>query len=80
MIVADETAVQKYHLQPLARILGWHAVGCEPAIMGIGPVPAIRTLVKKTGVPLEKVDLVEVRFSATKGDWRAITITWTKRR
>ncbi|KAH7700102.1 acetyl-Coenzyme A acyltransferase 2-like protein [Aphelenchoides avenae] len=60
VIVADETAVQKYHLQPLARILGWHAVGCEPAIMGIGPVPAIRTLVQKTGVPLEKVDLVEV--------------------
>lgn len=66
VIVADEVAIQKYHLQPLARILGWHAVGCEPSIMGIGPVPAIRTLVQKTGVPLEKVDLIEVSRRAVK--------------
>jgi acetyl-CoA acyltransferase 2 len=60
VVVASEEAVQKYHLTPLARIVGWQAVGCEPKIMGIGPVEAIRGLLKKTGVPLEKIEAIEV--------------------
>jgi acetyl-CoA acyltransferase 2 len=60
VVVADEQSVQKHHLTPLVRILGWQAVGCDPKIMGIGPMEAIRELCKKTGVQLDKVDLVEV--------------------
>uniref|UniRef100_A0A915DBW6 Uncharacterized protein n=1 Tax=Ditylenchus dipsaci TaxID=166011 RepID=A0A915DBW6_9BILA len=60
LVVADEQSLQKHHLEPLARIVGWHQVGCDPAIMGIGPVEAIRQLVKKIGVSLDSVDLVEV--------------------
>jgi acetyl-CoA acyltransferase 2 len=60
VVVASEEAVQKYNLTPLARIVGWNVVGCEPKIMGIGPVEAIRGLLKKTGVPLEKIDTIEV--------------------
>jgi len=60
LVVASEEAVKKHHLTPLARIVGWNTVGCEPTIMGIGPVEAIRGLCKKTGISLDKVDEVEV--------------------
>lgn len=58
--MADEQSVSKHHLTPLLRIIGWQSVGCDPTIMGIGPVEAIRILCKKTGVSLDKVDLIEV--------------------
>ncbi|CAK5076745.1 unnamed protein product [Meloidogyne enterolobii] len=60
VIVADEESVEKHHLTPLVRILGWQSVGCDPTIMGIGPVEAIRILCKKSGVELNKIDLIEV--------------------
>jgi acetyl-CoA acyltransferase 2 len=60
VVVANEESVQKHHLTPLLRILGWNSVGCDPTIMGIGPVEAIRNLCKKTGIPLDKIDLIEV--------------------
>uniref|UniRef100_A0A914I3U8 Mitochondrial 3-ketoacyl-coa thiolase n=1 Tax=Globodera rostochiensis TaxID=31243 RepID=A0A914I3U8_GLORO len=60
VVVANEESVEKYHLTPMVRLLGWHAVGCDPTIMGIGPVEAIRGLCKKTGITLEQVDIVEV--------------------
>jgi len=60
VVVASEEALKKYSLTPLARIIGWNVVGCEPKIMGIGPVEAIRGLVKKTGIPLEKIESIEV--------------------
>lgn len=58
--MADEESVEKHHLTPLVRILGWQSVGCDPTIMGIGPVEAIRILCKKSGVELNKIDLIEV--------------------
>lgn len=60
VVVADEESVKTHHLTPLVRILGWHTVGCEPHIMGIGPVEAIRQLCVKTGISLDQVDLIEV--------------------
>jgi acetyl-CoA acetyltransferase len=42
--------------------LGWQAIGCDPTIMGIGPVEAIRKLCKKTGIELDMIDLIEVIF------------------
>jgi acetyl-CoA acetyltransferase len=42
--VASEEAVLKYKLTPLARLVGYGVAGCEPTIMGIGPVPAISKL------------------------------------
>jgi len=41
-------------------LAGWTAVGCEPATMGIGPVPAVRKLFARTGLSFDKMDLVEV--------------------
>merc|ERR1711936_811252 len=60
VIVASEEAVAKHGLTPLARIVGYGVAGCEPTIMGIGPVPSIRAMCEKTGVSLGQVDQVEI--------------------
>lgn len=60
IVLADEDAVKKHHLTPLARFVAWYACGCDPNIMGIGPVPAIQGLLKKTNLKLENIDLVDV--------------------
>lgn len=60
VILASEEAVTKHKLTPLARIVAYHASGCEPKIMGIGPVPAITEALKKAGLALKDMDLVEV--------------------
>lgn len=60
VIIASEEAVAKYNLTPLARIVGYGVAGCEPTIMGIGPVPAIEAMLGKAGVSLGQVDEVEI--------------------
>jgi len=60
VIIASEEAVTKNNLTPLARIVGYGLAGVEPTIMGIGPVPAIQSMLEKTGIPLETVDQVEI--------------------
>ncbi|MGZ8210800.1 MAG: acetyl-CoA C-acyltransferase, partial [Burkholderiales bacterium] len=47
-------------LEPLAYLTGWAAAGCEPATMGIGPVPAVRKAFAKTGLGFDRMDLVEL--------------------
>jgi acetyl-CoA acyltransferase 2 len=47
-------------IKPLARVVSWGIAGCEPAIMGIGPVPAIRMALDRAGIALNEVDLIEV--------------------
>ena len=44
----------------LARIVGWGIVGCDPKVMGIGPVPAIQLALQRTGLALQDMDVVEV--------------------
>ncbi|HEV7919203.1 MAG TPA: thiolase family protein [Thermoanaerobaculia bacterium] len=60
MLVASATAVKQHRLQPLARIVGYAQAGVDPKVMGIGPVPATRKLLQKSGVRLEDVDLIEL--------------------
>jgi acetyl-CoA acyltransferase 2 len=60
VIIASEEAVKKHNLTPLARIVGYGLSGCEPTIMGIGPVPSIRALCDKTGRSLGEVDTLEI--------------------
>jgi len=60
VIIASEDAVAKHNLTPLARIVGYGVSGCDPTIMGIGPVPSIRAMCEKTGVSLGQVDQVEI--------------------
>jgi len=58
--VASEKAVHEHNLTPLARIVSYGISGCDPTIMGIGPVPAIRQALDKSGVSLGEIDRVEI--------------------
>ena len=46
--------------KPLGRIVSWGVAGCDPEIMGIGPVPATQIALKKAGMKLEDLDLIEI--------------------
>ncbi len=59
-IVASESFVKKHNLKPLAEIISWANVGCDPKIMGIGPAPAIRKALAKANMTLDQIDLIEV--------------------
>ena len=60
LIIASAAAVEKYNLNPLARITGTAVSGVSPRIMGIGPVPATRKLLKRLGLTIEDVDHIEL--------------------
>ncbi len=60
LLVMSETAVERHGVTPLARIVGTATVGVAPRVMGIGPVPATRRLLERTGVALADVGVVEV--------------------
>ena len=60
VIIASEEAVAKHGLKPLARIVGYGLAGCDPTIMGIGPVPAVRALLEKSAHKLEDVEQIEI--------------------
>ncbi|MFA5906753.1 MAG: thiolase family protein, partial [Desulfobacula sp.] len=59
LILSHETA-QRFGMKRQWRIVGSSAVGVDPSIMGIGPIPAIRKLMKKTGYCIEDMDLFEI--------------------
>ncbi len=60
LLIASENAVKKYNLTPLARIKGCRAVGVEPRIMGIGPVPASQKLLGQLNIKLDQIELIEL--------------------
>ncbi|KAJ8962627.1 hypothetical protein NQ318_001020 [Aromia moschata] len=60
VVLASEEAATKNNLKPLAKIVGYSVVGVDPSIMGIGPAPAIKNLLKVTGKSLNDIDLVEI--------------------
>lgn len=60
LVLATEEMTKKTGVEPLARVAAWTSAGVEAARMGIGPVPAIRTLLKKKGLKLSDIDLIEL--------------------
>lgn len=60
LLIASETAVEKYNLRPLARIVGGATAGVPPRIMGIGPAPATRKLCARFGISLSDFDVIEL--------------------
>ncbi|HWM94645.1 MAG TPA: thiolase family protein [Thermoanaerobaculia bacterium] len=60
IIVASRAAAKELGLPVVARLSGWHVVGVEPRIMGIGPVPAVRKVLEKAGLDIGAIDEVEI--------------------
>jgi len=60
VLVVSEKFVEKYNLKPIAKMLSYAAAGVEPSLMGIGPVEAIPIALKKAGLTLEDIDLIEL--------------------
>jgi acetyl-CoA C-acetyltransferase len=59
-LVVAEDRLEALGLEPLGYLAGWAAAGCEPATMGIGPVPAVARLFARTGLGWDDIDLVEL--------------------
>lgn len=60
LILMSNEKCMDLELKPLVRIVGAVAVGTDPRIMGIGPVPATRKLLKRTGLKMEDIGLIEI--------------------
>jgi acetyl-CoA C-acetyltransferase len=59
VVLASGEAVKAHGLKPIARLVGYAHAGVEPTIMGIGPVPATRKLLARTGLRIADLDVIE---------------------
>jgi acetyl-CoA C-acetyltransferase len=59
VVLMERSAAEKRGLKPLARLLGYSHSGLDPKIMGLGPVPAVKKLMEKTGLQPDKMDVIE---------------------
>ncbi len=60
VVVMPLDEAEKRNLKPMARIVSWGIAGVDPKIMGSGPVPSTRIALKKAGLKLDDIDLIEV--------------------
>ena len=60
VLIASEAAVARYGLSPRARVVGGASVGLAPEVMGLGPIPATRKLLARTGLTIEQFGAVEL--------------------
>ncbi|HEY4967648.1 MAG TPA: acetyl-CoA C-acyltransferase [Puia sp.] len=60
MLLASEDAVRNYNLQPIARVVSMGVAGVDPAIMGLGPVPASQKALYRAGLTVNHMDLIEL--------------------
>jgi acetyl-CoA C-acetyltransferase len=60
LLLMNNELMQKYQCQPLAKIIAVAAAGVEPAIMGIGPVPAVRKVLERANLQIKDIDLFEL--------------------
>jgi len=59
VVLASREAVAKRGLTPLARLVSWGLAGVDPAEMGMGPVPAVRTALARAGIGVDDLDVIE---------------------
>jgi len=59
LVLMERSAAEAKGLKPMARMVGYSLAAVDPAIMGIGPAPAVRQLMEKTGVSIEDIDIWE---------------------
>jgi 3-oxoadipyl-CoA thiolase len=60
VVIASEERARELGVEPLGAFVGSAVAGVDPAVMGVGPIPAVRKLLDRTGVAVEDVDLVEL--------------------
>lgn len=60
LLLAGKASLERYGLQPMAKVVAMGVAGVDPAIMGMGPVPAVRKALKRAGLRLEDIGLVEL--------------------
>lgn len=60
LLLASEAAVAKYGLKPIAKVIGRAVAGVDPAIMGIGPVPATQKALQRAGITVDDLGLAEL--------------------
>ena len=60
LLLASATAVEKYGLKPMAKIVSMAVAGVDPSIMGIGPVPATKKALQRAGLSINDIDLAEL--------------------
>jgi 3-oxoadipyl-CoA thiolase len=60
LMLASEEAILKYHLQPIAKVVSMAVAGVDPAIMGIGPVPATQKALHRASLTIANMELVEL--------------------
>ncbi len=60
VLLASESAMKAHGLKPIARIVASAAAGVEPKIMGMGPVPATRLVLERSGLTLDQMDVIEL--------------------
>jgi acetyl-CoA C-acetyltransferase len=60
VVIASEEKARELGIEPLGAFIGSAVAGVDPRVMGIGPVPAVRKLLERTGVGVDELDLVEL--------------------
>jgi acetyl-CoA acyltransferase 2 len=81
IILASEAAVAQHNWTPLARVVSYGITGCDPKIMGIGPVTAIQQALRKANLTLHQMDRIEINeaFAAqVLACAKELDIDWTK--
>lgn len=59
VVLMERSAAEKRGLKPMARLIAYSHSGLDPKIMGLGPVPAVKKLMEKTGLQLQQIDVIE---------------------
>ena len=60
LLIASEAATKAHNLTPIARVVAMSAAGVEPRVMGIGPIPACQKVLKRAGLSIEQMDVIEL--------------------
>jgi 3-oxoadipyl-CoA thiolase len=60
VLMVSDAALERYQLKPLARVVASAVVGLDPAVMGLGPITAVRKVLERAGLTLDQMDLIEL--------------------